>query len=83
MPPQSSNYAWGRAVRQLRATGRLIEDLAAGTWGPGSGLDAIHTEGWPDGRVGMVMDVLRRRNAEAIIRALPDSYRDWINAEAA
>ena len=83
-PPQSSsNYAWGRAVRRLRATGRLIEDLAAGTWGPGSGLDAIHTEGWPDGRVGMVMDVLRRRNAEEIIRTLPDSYRDWINAEAA
>ena len=84
VPPRASaNVEWGRAVRQLRGTGLLIENLAAGTWAPGSGLGAIQTEGWPDGRVGMVMEVLRRRNAEKIIRALPATVRDWINAEAA
>ena len=57
--PSSADYAWGRALQQLRGMGLLIEDLAAGTWAPRSGLDAIRTEGWPDGRVGMVMRVLR------------------------
>ena len=82
-PLPSVNHAWGRAVRQLRGMGLLIEDSAAGTWAPGSGLDAIETEGWPDGRVGMVMQVLRRRAAEDIVLSLPDNVRDWIDAEAA
>ena len=81
--PSSADYAWGRAVQQLRGTGLLIEDLAAGTWAPGSALDAIRTEGWPDGRVGMVMQVLRRRDDEEIVRTLPENVREWINAEAA
>ena len=80
---QLANYAWGTAVRQLRGTGRMIEDLTDGTWGPGSGLDEIHTEGWPDGRVGMVMQVLRRRDPEEIVRALPEAVREWINVGAA
>ena len=78
-----ANHAWGTAVRQLRGTGLLVEDLSAGTWAPGSGLDAIHTEGWPDGRVGMVMQAMRRRGDEEIVRTLPANVRDWINAEAA
>ena len=78
-----ANYAWGNAVRQLRGMGLLIEDLSAGTWAPGSGLNAIHTEGWPDGRVGMVMKALRRRAPEEIARTLPENVREWINAEAA
>lgn len=40
--------AWGDAVRQLRATGRLIEDPVGRTWAPGARLDAVVTEGWPD-----------------------------------
>ena len=79
----SADYAWGKALQQLRATGLLIEDLAAGTWAPGSGLDAIRTEGWPDGRVGMVMRVLSQRAADEVVRTLPDNFREWINAEAA
>ena len=78
-----ANHAWGTAVRQLRGTGLLVEDLSAGTWAPGSGLDAIHTEGWPDGRVGMVMQAMRHRGDEEIVRTLPANVRDWINAEAA
>ena len=79
----SANYAWGSAVRQLRGTGLLIEDLSAGTWVPGSGLNAIHTEGWPDGRVSMVMQAMRRLDDEEIVLTLPENVRDWINAEAA
>ena len=78
-----ANFAWGTAVRQLRGTGRLVENLSDGTWAPGSDLDAIYTEGWPDGRVGMVMQALRRRDAEEIVRTLPENVLDWINAEAA
>ena len=79
----SANFAWGSAVRQLRGSGRLIEDVAARTWAPGSGVDEIHTEGWPEGRVGIVMQALRRRDSEEVVRTLPDNVRDWINAEAA
>ena len=79
----SANFAWGSAVRQLRGSGRLIEDVAARTWAPGSGVDAIHTEGWPEGRVAMVMQALRRRDPEEVVRTLPENVRDWINAEAA
>ena len=80
-PP--SSHAWGTAVSHLRGTGRLIEDLAAGTWAPGPALEAIHTEGWPEGRVGMVMEALRRRDTEEIAQTLPAPIRDWIDAEAA
>ena len=84
VPPRASaNVEWGKAVRQLRGTGLLVEDLAAGTWGPGSGLTRIETGGWPDGRVQMVMEVLRRRSAEEVIRTLPANVRAWIDAEAA
>ncbi len=80
-PP--ANHPWGSAVQQLRGTGRLIEDLAAGTWAPGSGLNAIRTDGWPDGRVNMVLQTLLRRDAEQIVRTLPANVRNWVNAEAA
>ena len=80
-PPAS--HAWGTAVSHLRGTGRLIEDLAAGTWAPGPGLEAIHTEGWAAGRVGMVMETLRQRDTEEIAQTLPAPIRDRIDAEAA
>ena len=79
----SAKSAWGSAVRQLRGMGLLIEDLSAGTWAPGSGLNAIHTEGWPDGRVSMVTETMRHRDDEEIVRTLPENVREWINAEAA
>ena len=82
-PVSSSNSAWGQAVQQLRGIGFLIENLAAGTWAPGPGLDAIRTEGWPGGRVGMVMRVLSQGTADEVVRTLPDNFREWIDAEAA
>ena len=80
-PPASD--AWGTAVSHLRGNGGLIEDPAAGTWASGPGLEAIYTEGWPAGRVGMVMQALRRRDTEEVARTLPLTFRDWIDAEAA
>ena len=79
----SASHAWGTALRWLRGTGRLIENLSDGTWAPGSGLDAIPTEGWPAGRVGMVMQTLRRRDPDEIVLTLPENIRGWINVEAA
>ena len=80
-PPAS--HARGTAVSHLRGTGRLTEDLAANTWAPGPGLEAIHTEGWAAGRVGMVMETLRQRDTEEVAQTLPAPIRDWIDAEAA
>ena len=80
-PP--ANHAWGRAVWQLRGHGRLIEDVTARTWAPGRDLEAIYTEGWPDGRVGMVMRALSRRGDEDVMRTLPVAFRDWIDDAAA
>ena len=80
-PP--STHAWGTAMGHLRGTDRLIEDLAAGTWAPGPGLEAIHTEGWPADRVRVVMEALRRRDTEEIVGTLSLTLREWIDAEAA
>jgi hypothetical protein len=79
----SADRAWGSAVQQLRGGGMLIEDLAANTWAPGPGLNAIHTDGWPDGRARMVLSVLRRRSADEVIRQLPDEIQRWVDAQAA
>ncbi|MGH7194517.1 MAG: Eco57I restriction-modification methylase domain-containing protein, partial [Candidatus Saccharimonadales bacterium] len=49
------NAVWGAAVRNHRGNDRLLEDLSSGTWAPGSGLEAIDTTGWPDGRARFVV----------------------------
>ena len=74
---------WGAAVRNLRANGHLIEDIQAGTWAPGDNLDRFPTSGWPDGRAGMVLDVLQRHATDAVVTALPPELRDWLDAAAA
>lgn len=78
-----TNQTWGAAVRNLRGNGRLVEDMAAETWAPGSDLSAIDTAGWPDGRAGMVMDVLAQISTDTVISAMPDEIRGWIDAAAA
>ncbi|MBE0613781.1 MAG: restriction endonuclease [Burkholderiales bacterium] len=78
-----ADRAWGRAVQQLRGNGLLAEDLSTNTWGPGPGLDAIPTAGWPDGRAAMVLSVLRWSNTDEVIRQLPDEIQRWIYAQAA
>ena len=87
MPPgvvrlRPSAYPWGAAVRQLRGSGGLVEDLDAKTWGPGPLLKDIETADWVDGRVHFVLKVLRGRDDE-IVQTLPEAIREWIHADAA
>lgn len=78
-----SDRAWGNAVRHLRSRGMLIEDLASETWTPGMGLESFFTEGWPDGRAQMVLDILNRRNPEKLVSQLPEAIRRWVDEKAA
>ncbi|MCG7892566.1 MAG: N-6 DNA methylase [Candidatus Thiodiazotropha endolucinida] len=78
-----SDQAWGAAVRNLRTNGHLIEDTRAGTWAQGVGLDRFVTEGWPDGRARMVIDVLQRHATDTILAELPVDLRNWVDAAAA
>ncbi len=78
-----ADVAWGAVIRQLRGTGRLIEDLQANTWAPGPGIDKIETSGWPDGRARMVVAVLERRDADKFMEQLPADVRRLIDAGAA
>ena len=78
-----TNQAWGAAVINLRGNGQLVEDVSAGTWAPGAGLDAIVTTGWPDGRAQMVLGILSRVSIDEVVATLPDDLRGWIDAAAA
>ena len=78
-----TDSAWGAAVRNLRTNSHLVEDLRTGTWAPGNNLHVFATGGWPDGRAGIVLNVLKRQSADAIITALPTDLRRWIDAVAA
>jgi len=81
VPP--ADETWGAAVRGLRTRGNLVEDLRAGTWAPGTGLDKIETEGWPEGRAGFVLEFLRSQGNQPVFDALPEEARRWLDAEAA
>jgi hypothetical protein len=78
-----ANRAWGDAVRHLRSSGLLIEDIVAGTWAPGPGLDALYTDGWPDGRARMVLNVLSQLNTDQVVQQLPEEFQGVIYARAA
>jgi hypothetical protein len=80
-PP--ADHPWGNAVRGLIGRGRMVEDHVAQTWAPGEGLDAYITEGWPEGRVGMVLVVLNQRSPEKVAETLPETLREWVNVRAA
>lgn len=73
-----TNQGWGTAVPNHRGNGRLIEDLSAGTWAPGPGLDAFDTAGWPDGRARFVLEALAALNLDSTVTAMPGEVRDWI-----
>lgn len=74
---------WIAAITNHRGNGRLIEDLAAGTWTPGTGLEAFDTAGWPEGRAAFVKDALRSLDIDGTMNAAPDEVRDWIANAAA
>lgn len=78
-----TNQGWGTAVPNHRGNGRLIENLSAGTWAPGPGLDVFDTAGWPDGRAGFVLEALAALDLDATVTAMPDEVRDWITHAAA
>ena len=78
-----ANTTWGAAVRQLRGTGRLIEDAAKNTWSAGPGLEDVDTTTWPDGRARFVWWAIGRRGLDVVVAKLPDAVRAWVNAEAA
>ncbi len=80
-PP--ADHAWGNAVRGLLGRGRLVEDFAAQTWARGQGLDSIITDGWPEGRVGMVLRVLSERGTDKVAESVPEALREWVNVRAA
>jgi hypothetical protein len=78
-----ADHAWGNAVRGLLARDRMIEDNDAQTWAPGKGLDAYITDGWPEGRVGMVLRILNQRGPEKVIETLPEAWRELVYVRAA
>jgi hypothetical protein len=78
-----NNVAWGAAVRNHRGNARLVEDLQGGIWAPGSGLDAVDTTGWPDGRAGFVWAALGSIDFATAMNSLPDEMQQWITGAAA
>lgn len=78
-----ANQAWGGAVRFLRSSGYLIEDLGAGTWAKGGELDVPAAE-WAEGRAQMILVFLQARGQDfdRVIRELPDEIGGWIEAAA-
>lgn len=78
-----NNTSWGAAVRNHRGNGRLIEDLQRVTWAPGSGLDAIDTSGWPEGRSVFVFEALEGINLDAAVNSLPAEIQQWVSNAAA
>jgi hypothetical protein len=80
-PP--ADHIWGKVVREMLGRGRMIEDPKTQAWGPGTGLDNIVTDGWPEGRVGIVLEVLSRQSANEMIDRLSENLREWVNVRAA
>jgi hypothetical protein len=82
----ATTQEWGAALTGLRGRERLIENLQQNTWASGTGIDAIDTRGWADGRAGFVVNVLRRLQAatqmDAIVLQLPTPIRKWLEHAA-
>ena len=63
----ANNAAWREATVQLRATGRLRENLADDTWAAGTGLEVFPTSGWADGRARFVLEILQRAATDPVV----------------
>jgi hypothetical protein len=78
----ATSQEWGRALSQLRGSQKLFEDLELNTWTLGNGTEVIDTSGWPEGRAGFVVNVLRRlqvsTQVDAIIVKLPTNVQQWL-----
>ena len=82
----STMQEWGGALAGLRGSGKLFENLQTNTWTLGTGIDAIDTSGWPEGRAGFVVKLLRRlqssTQADELILKLPTVVRKWLDHAA-
>jgi len=78
-----ANQAWGRAVRFLRSSGYLAEDLGAGTWAKSAEPDMPAAE-WAEGRAQMILAFLHAQGQsfDRVIRELPDEIGGWIESAA-
>lgn len=69
---------WNAAITNHRGNGRLLEDIAARTWSPGTGLERFDTAGWPEGRARFVINALQKLDIDATIEAAPGEILGWI-----
>lgn len=78
----ATTQEWGAALSGLRGRERVFEDLQQNMWALGTGTEAIDTRGWPEGRAGFVVNVLRRlqqsTQLDAIILKLPTTVQQWL-----
>jgi hypothetical protein len=81
----ATTQEWGAALSGLRGRERVFEDLQQNMWALGTGTEAIDTRGWPEGRAGFVVNVLRRlqqsTQLDAIILKLPTTVQQWLANE--
>lgn len=79
----AARTSFGVAVKTMRARGSLVENLILDTWGPGPGLDAYDTSGWPEGRARWVVGWLKAQDLSALIQGLPVELASFVNEQAA
>lgn len=81
----ATNSHWGRAIKNMRVRGDLIEAGAGSevTWTLGPGAASIETAGWPDGRAGFVVVHLRAHGVESILPSLEPAVLEFVDVRAA
>lgn len=79
----ASRSSFGLAVKAMRARGELVEDMIMDTWGPGEGLQAYDTDGWPDGRARWLVSWLKSQDVSGLLQGLPAELGSFVNEQAA
>lgn len=75
---------WGAAIRQLRSSGLLVENLQERTWSPGEGLNDFPSQAWAEGRAGFVLAWLNSGiTVMDVVSELPQELRGWLNENVA
>lgn len=78
--PTLTSPGWNTAITNHRGNGRLIEDLSAGTWLPGTGLEAFDTAGWPDGRASFALRAIHDLGFDTVLSSAPQVIQEFVNA---
>lgn len=79
----AARTSFGVAVKTLRARGVLVEDMILDTWGPGLGLHAYDTSGWPEGRARWMVSWLKSQDLGALLQGLPADIARFVDEQAA